>query len=117
MTLYTGLGIGDLIRYSVLSPFQEFRTIDGGVVVSSGTFGLSFNYTPLAGDYRFDNTANARSANSGGSWDWEVTLEVGSSAVPLPAAAWLFGSTVSGLAGWSPSRGRGVRRAPRASGC
>ncbi|MBT8446389.1 MAG: hypothetical protein KJO38_04520 [Gammaproteobacteria bacterium] len=105
-TLHTGLGIGDLNTYGVLSPFQLIRIIDGGVVVPSGTFGLSFNYTPLAGYYRFDNTASARSADGGGSWDWEVTLEVGSSVVPLPAAAWLFGSALSCLAGWSLSRAR-----------
>jgi len=54
---------------------------------------------------------------SGGSWDFDLTVDIGNgavdynfdhdvSAVPLPAAAWLFGSAVLGLAGVRRRQGK-----------
>jgi hypothetical protein len=57
------------------------------VVLASGTHDLDF--------------LNIVSANFGGSqtYDFDATLSMTASAVPIPAAVWLFGSALAGL-GW-----------------
>ena len=84
-----------LINGSVIGDFQ-FLSSGAGIL----NFDLTFNHAEILGDdYTLQMVATTTVPNVQGSWNWIAGGTATLTAVPVPAAVWLFGSGLLGLIG------------------
>lgn len=95
--------------YTHKSSILELRTADD-IVLASASIGaiaggsnglLTASYMASASDANLGKNLKIALLAGGGQSDWDNVRLDASSAVPLPATAWLLGSGLLGLAGWA----------------
>lgn len=108
IALYDNGTLLDSLTYEgVITPFTEGTALS---ISDNNTDIISIARIPDGFDSD-DNDANFRlgcitpgSANIAGSGDCSISAATGINAVPIPAAAWLFGTGLIGLAGFARRR-------------